>query len=133
MWQELLEQLKATGETDNLFWPEVNRDREYLMLEQLFTAAIEGRILAEGEAEWFLTCVLSMTTGARNDGSGLMAANGQSANVYAATRELLDMDEKLSPICHALFKKRLVAPADREILEQDLEVTGDLMGDVYAA
>ena len=89
------------------------------MLQQLFATAIARNVLSSDHVEQFLLEVCAMQAPAQG------AASQQSLffDLDAATRNLLAMDEKLSPLSLTLFGKRLLSDLDRETLKQALETS----------
>ena len=130
MWQNMLEQLMTTEElTDNLFWPDVDRHREHLMLWQLFTTALTRNVLVDDEVDRFLSGMAFMT-GIAPDGRTEIDF---SATMHDAMAELLDMDQKLSPLSLTLFGRRLIPESDRDLLRQDIGMPPDIMNGAIVA
>ena len=123
MWQDIFDQLTAAGKMRHtLFWPEVGKEEETAMLRTLFNAALSLDVMTVAQLERFLSSMVQMNVAA--PGHHTVPGPGIGAlydDLYAATCELVEADEKLSPLSILLFGKSLIPAHDRENLEQDIE------------
>jgi hypothetical protein len=126
MWQDILDQLKATVQIHhNIFWPEMSKAEEYTTLQALFGAAISFDIMIAGQVERLLLSMMKMNSAAPDNDTEPGSGRGSSYDdLYTATRELVEADEMLSPLSMLLFGKNLLSASDRENLEQDLDRLG---------
>ena len=122
MWQKIFDQLTTAGQNQhNFFWPEVGKEEETTMLRTLFITAISLDIMTADQLERFLSSMVEMNVGAPCRDA--VPGSGRGAlydDLYTAAGELVDADEKLSPLSLLLFGKSLIPARDRENLEQDL-------------
>jgi hypothetical protein len=128
MWQDILDQLKANVQIHhNIFWPEMSKEEEYITLQALFGAAISLDIMTAGQVERFLFSMVEMNSAAPNNDTEPGSERGSSYDdLYAATRELVEADEMLSPLSMLLFGKNVLPASDRENLELDLDRLGQV-------
>lgn len=121
MWQNLLERLtKANKAQSNIFWPDLDREKEIAMLNRLFITAIARDVLTDDQAEQFLSevCVINSCAECNTPET---ISRLTSSDLNTVTRNLLNMDEMLSPISLMLFGRKLLQDHEREMLRQDIE------------
>jgi hypothetical protein len=125
MWQDIFDQLTSAGQGQhNFFWPEVDKEVETTMLRTLFSTAISLDIMTADELERFLSRMMAMNAAAPGYDILILPGSGIgsfSDDLYTATGELVDADEKLSPLSLLLFGKSLIPDRDRESLELDMD------------